>query len=43
MINETGVAVKRAKKMAYELIGGKRRPPPGTAARRIPAMAATEE
>ncbi len=48
MINETGVAVKRAfpaarQKMAYESIGGKRRAPTGTAARRIAAMAATEE
>jgi hypothetical protein len=48
MINETGMAVKRAlfsarQKMAYDLIGGKRRAPPGTAARRIAAMAATEE
>jgi len=48
MINETGVAIKRAfsaarQKMAYDLIGGKRRAPPGTAARRIAAMAATEE
>ena len=48
MINETGEAVKRAfsaarQKMAYDLIGGKRRAPPGTAARRIAAMAATEE
>ncbi len=48
IINETGVAVKRAfsaarKKMAYESIGGKRRAPPGTAARRIAANAAKEE
>ena len=48
MINETGMAVKRAlsasrQKMAYDLIGGKRRAPPGTAARRIAALAATEE
>ncbi len=48
MINETGVAVKRAfyaarQKMAYESICGKRRAPPGTAARRIAAMAAKEE
>ena len=48
MIYETGVAVKRAfssarKTMAYESIGGKRRAPPGTATRRIAAMAAKEE
>ena len=48
MINETGMAVKRAfsaarQKMAYESIGGKIRAPPGTAARRIAAMAAKEE
>ena len=48
MIDETGVAVKRAfsaarQKMAYESIGGKRRAPPGTAARIIAAMAAKEE
>ena len=48
MINETGVALKRAfsaarQKMAYELVGGKKRAPPGTAARRIAAMAAKEE
>ncbi len=48
MINETGVAVKRAfsaarQKMAYESIGGKRRAPPGTATRRIAAIVAKEE
>ena len=48
MINKTGVAVKREfstarQNMAYELIGGKRRAPPGTAARRIAAMASKEE
>jgi hypothetical protein len=48
IINETGVAVKRAfsaarQKMAYESIGGKKRAPPGTAARRIESMAAKEE
>jgi hypothetical protein len=42
------VTVKRAfaaarQKMAYESIGGKRRAPPGTAARIIAAMAAKEE
>ena len=48
MINETGVAVKRAfsaarEKMTYEPIGGKRRAPPGTAAGRIAAMETKEE
>jgi len=48
MINETGVAVKRAfsaprQQMAYELIVGKKRAPPRTAARRIEAMVAKEE
>jgi len=48
MINETGVAVKRAfstarQKMTYESTGGKKSAPPGTAARRIEAMAAKEE
>ena len=48
MINETGVTVKRGlpsarRKMAYEPVGGKRRGPPGTVARRMAAMAAEEE
>ena len=48
MINETGVAVKSGlptirQKMAYEPVGGKRRAPSGTAARRMADMAAKEE
>ena len=48
MINETRVTERKGlptirQKMAYEPVGGKRRAPLGTAARRMVAMAAKEE